>query len=182
MGLIYKCKSKILNFLSNIRVYPLGIVLYGQTGYKVKGEHTRKILDLIKPGDVLLTRWDYYLGYFFIPGYWGHAGLYVGDNRVIHMLGDGITNEDILTFLRKDHVMLLRSYDQAKAALAVEHTKKLWDERVSYDFDFSSGNDTYYCSEMIWFVYDKDPKIKYKLWVMPANLICSLFYEVCTVP
>jgi hypothetical protein len=62
--MLYEVKSKVLKFLSDIRLYPLGIVLYGQTGYKVKGDHTRQILNTIEPGDVLLTRYDHYLGYF----------------------------------------------------------------------------------------------------------------------
>lgn len=192
--ILYRMKSKVLKFLSDVRLYPLGIVLYGQTGYKVKGEHVRQITDVLKTGDVLLTRYDHYLGYFVIPGYWGHAGIYVGGNEVyigdgcdgqnsvVHMLGGGIEKHDILTFTRKDHILVLRCKDGNRAELAAERAMKLYDDNVAYDYDFAIGNTTFYCSEMIWFVYDKDPFIRYERYIMPADLICPLFAKVLEVP
>jgi uncharacterized protein YycO len=183
MGIFYKAKSKVLKFMSDIRVYPLGIVLYGQTGYKVKGDHTRAILDTIQTGDVLLTRYDHYLGYVLnLIGFWGHAGIYVGDNRVVHMLGNGIMNEDILTFCRKDHIMILRPFDQDKAVTASEKAINLWKAGVEYDYDFSEFNKTLYCSELVYEVYDKPKEIKYKKWVLPGDLISPFFKVVATFP
>ena len=183
MGIFYKAKSKVLHFMSDIRVYPLGLVLYGQTGYKVKGPHTRIILDAIKPGDVLLTRYDHYLGYIVNAiGFWGHAGIYVGDDRVIHMLGDGIQNEDILTFCRKDHIMILRPKDQSKVESAVQKAKELYFQNVQYDYDFSEFNKTLYCSELVFDVYEKPEEVEHGTWVLPDNLICPFFDKILKVP
>ena len=162
--------------------HSVGIVLYGKTGYKVKGEHTRRVMDIVEPGACLLTRYDHYLGYFVVPGYYGHAGIYVGDDRVIHMLGDGIKNHDILTFLRKDHVLVMNPVDQDKAKNAVACASDLWDEQVKYDYDFKLGNKMFYCFELVWHCYQEDPLIKYKNWIMANNLRCPLFREVLKVP
>lgn len=184
MGIFYEIKGKVLKFISDIRLYPLGIVLYGQTGYKIKGDHTRKILELLEPGDVLLTRYDHYLTYILNAlGYYGHAGIYVGGDRVVHMLGSGIQNEDILTFLRKDHVMILRPIDKNLAAKAVTKALIKYQEDVKYDFDFNEFNKTLYCSELIWEIFDKPPvKKSLGAYVMPDDLICPTFIEILKVP
>ncbi len=36
---------------------------------------------LMKPGDIFLNRSDYYISNIGIPGFWTHAGLYVGDRN-----------------------------------------------------------------------------------------------------
>jgi len=185
MGIYYKAKGKILKFISDIRLYPLGIVLYGQTGYKIKGEETREILDMIQPGDVLLTRYDHYVTYIFNAlGFYGHAGLYVGDNRVIHMMGSGIQNEDILTFCRKDHIMILRAKDQTRVKRAVDMALVMYADGVEYDYDFSEFNKTLYCSEMIYEVFDKPKEMTKSLgkYVMPDDLICNFFDEILKAP
>jgi len=185
MGTFYKIKSKVLKFVSDIRLYPLGIVLYGQTGYKIKGDDTRKILNIIQPGDVLLTRYDHYLGYILnVLGFYGHAGIYIGDNRVVHMMGDGIKNEDILTFARKDHIMILRAKDKNAAKKAVDNAVDLWINNTQYDYDFSEFNKTLYCSELVWEVFEKPPEITKSMgkYVMPDDLICSFFTEMLKVP
>lgn len=188
--MFYEIKSRILKFLSDVRVYPLGIVLYGQTGYKVKGPHIEKIDALLKPGDVLLTRYDHYLGYLLGDligaGYYGHAGLYVGDNtdgpqRVLHMLGGGLKSESIYTFLRKDHVLILRARENMAFA-AAKRAKQMYSDGVDYDFDFETDNETYYCFEFVWHCYYRDPLIKYKKYILGKNLICPLLKEIYKAP
>ena len=185
MSLFYTIKSKVLHFVSDIRLYPAGIVLYGQTGYKIKGDDTRKILNVIEPGDVLLTRYDHYLTYIVNAlGFYGHAGIYVGDDKVIHMMGDGIKNEDILTFCRKDHMMILRPKYPDAAFVAIENAMKLWESNTQYDYDFSEFNKTLYCSELVYEVYEKPKEVTKSMgkYVMPDDLICPFFKEILKVP
>ena len=105
----YAIKSKLLSFFSDIRIYPGGIVFAGDSSYKVKGPDMRQVLDRVLPGDILLRRYSHYLGSVLIKGHFSHAGIYVGNNKVVHMLGSGITEEDILTFLRCDDICIMRA-------------------------------------------------------------------------
>ena len=108
--LYYEVKSKIISFVADIRIYkyPMFIILFGDTSYKVKEERKEEIIKLLQPGDILLRTYHHFVGSLFISGYWTHAALYEGDNNIIHMLGKGITREGIQKFLiQKFHYRLL---------------------------------------------------------------------------
>ena len=167
-----------VNFFGNIRIYKFGIVILGETSYHIKGPQFRQILDILKDGDVLLRRYDHYIGGLAIPGYWTHAGQYTKDGKVIHMLGDGIAKEDVLTFLRTDHVCVLRCKNPDLIPHAVKKAEDLYDEDVEYDYQFKADNKTLYCSEMIYHDFDMPDEIKFEDYILPDDLHCDLFEEV----
>lgn len=173
-----KIKDKFLSWVADIRVYTGGAVFFGASSYGIKGPDMRNILSILHPGDVLLRRYDHYMGTFFIPGYWGHAALYEGADQVLHMLGKGITKEDILTFMRTDHIAILRCEDEEKVKGAIEKAQKLYDQGTEYDYEFEAGDDQLYCSEFIWQIFDKPKEINYKKWILPDNLDCSFFSKI----
>jgi hypothetical protein len=155
MGFIYNTKKAVLSWFSDIRIYRGGIILFGDSHYDIKGKHTREVIDAVKAGDILVRRYDHYLGSILIPGYWSHGAIYTGDNNVIHMLGDGITKEDILTFLRCDDVALLRHKDDSVAIKASEIAKKSFIDGYSYDYDFDiKDNKAFYCTEFVDYCYE----------------------------
>jgi hypothetical protein len=154
MGLWYNAKSKFLSWASDIRVYPGGFILFGKSYYKIDGLDSRAILDALKPGDVMLRRYTHYLGSLMIPGHFSHAAIYVGDNKVIHMLGEGITEEDILTFLRCDDIAILRTNLEVSNK-AIDTAKDLLAKKIPYDYDFSTNVDRLYCTELIDNIFDK---------------------------
>ena len=43
--------------------------------------------DMLRPGDILIERQDWYLSRAFMPGYWAHAALYVGTPGEIEAMG-----------------------------------------------------------------------------------------------
>jgi hypothetical protein len=173
-----KFKDKLISWVADIRLYTGGIVFFGASSYQVKGPDMRNILNILHPGDVLLRRYDHYFGSIFIPGYWSHAALYEGDNQVLHMLGHGMTREDILTFMRTDHIAILRCEDEEKVKDAIERAQKLFDAHTEYDYEFETDDDQLYCSELIWFVFDKPKEITYKKWILPDDLDCSFFSKI----
>lgn len=130
--------------------YPIW-VSYKPAHHKVKGREVRKILDVIKNGDILLRRYDGYLNTIFTPGFWGHAGLYIGENWVIHAIGVGVIKEDVLEFCRSDSVCVLRVRNSGSLIIekAIEISKHLEEERVGYDYEFVDDNKNVYCTEMI---------------------------------
>jgi len=148
--LFYKIKGSVLSWFSDIRIYKGGFILWGPSSYKIKGHHMRNILNLIRPGDVLLRRYDHYIGSIFIPGFWSHAALYVGKGKVLHMLGDGITCEDILTFMRTDHILILRNVSLFARKNAISEAWRLFEEHVEYDYDFDNKSlRKLYCTEFV---------------------------------
>ena len=81
---------------------------------------------------------------------WGHAGLYVGNNQVIHALGKGVVKEDILNFCRTDSICIRRI--KAEDPLVVVNRAITFAEDCigkKYDFNFKIGDNKYSCSELI---------------------------------
>lgn len=70
------------------KVYPLKSSFFawaGDTKILASSPNTISSIELtrmrrlMKPGDIILNRSDYYISNIGIPGFWTHAGLYVGD-------------------------------------------------------------------------------------------------------
>lgn len=150
-----------LNLVSSIYVCPrLFWLMYHPQLHRIKGWEARRVINSLQAGDVMVRRWNGYLNSFFTPGYWAHAGLYVGSNEVIHALGDGVVKEDILDFCRTDSIAVLRpSSGDAKAA--VEKAMTLIGR--PYDYGFRSGNAKYYCSELCDVCYENMFKADYSV-------------------
>ena len=91
-------------------------------------------MEQLQPGDILLRGYDKYLSGVFIPGYFSHAGMYLGEvseadsafcapefvagdatgffrpgkKMVVHALAKGVFMEDIIDFCRCDRLMVVR--------------------------------------------------------------------------
>ena len=135
MQTIYKYFLPIMNhFLKafgDIKIFnwPMFLV-YDPSGYQVRGDEVREVSNIIKPGDILLRGYNKYLDGLFIPGYFSHAGIYLGevlpehsefvtpDKReeyfrtgeqiVAHAMAEGVFMEDLINFCRCDRMMILR--------------------------------------------------------------------------
>lgn len=143
-----RLKEVMVDFFGNIRLYKGGIILFGESKYKLKGPDWREILNVIQPGDIIGNAHANYVSSWFIKGKFGHVGLYVGDNQVIHVVTDGIVKEDILTFLRADDAFVVRPTDQS---IVYPSIQKAWEQLakdVEYDYDFDAQDiEQFYCSE-----------------------------------
>lgn len=142
-----KLKRILLTIFGDIKVFrwPLWIVydpdMYGMTGSKI-----RAVLDIIKPGDIVLRGYRHYADGYFIPGKYSHSGIYVGDNMVVHAVAEGVSKIDILEFLMCDICCILRPKPIGAADGAVK--KAISYIGTAYDFDFSKGNSALYCHEL----------------------------------
>lgn len=107
-GLCRNVRQWTLDALGHVRFYskPFWLV-FNPHGYKVSALHLRRALPMLRPGDVLVRRYDSYLLSFFIPGRFSHSGVYVGEEDVagmragvvVHALGTGVQKTDVLDFL-----------------------------------------------------------------------------------
>lgn len=154
MSSLRRIKKLFVDFFGGIKIYYGGIVFFGSSTYKIKGPEMRIILSLLKPGDVLLTRKDHYVSNFFIKGKFSHAGLYVGNNRVIHVTTDGIVNQDILGFMRADALAISRPKDNTTTKTAIERAYTQLTKEIQYDYDFDKDSpEEFYCSEFTDYCY-----------------------------
>lgn len=122
----------------------------------------------LKPGTIFTTHISGELTTLLIPGFWSHAAIYtplvgkVPDEIVSEAEKPGVLATDLITFTTtKDYLLVIEpSIDlsvkykvMARAAeiAAAQHGKP-------YDYDFlgiSSNQKAFYCSELVWYAYDK---------------------------
>ncbi|MCA9068845.1 MAG: hypothetical protein KDA84_07980, partial [Planctomycetaceae bacterium] len=68
-------------------------------------EHVERLKTLLKPGDVLIERRNWYVSNAFLPGYWPHAALYVGtveDLKAMGLENDPYVQNHIAKFSKLD--------------------------------------------------------------------------------
>jgi len=174
-------KKSLINFFGNIRLYYGGIVFFGDSHYKLKGPSLRKILDLLQPGDIVLRRHDHYVSSMFIKGNFSHAGLYVGNNKVIHVIGSGILKEDILTFMRADAFAIVRFTNNEIIPKAVEKAYIQLGKNIEYDYDFDKNSpEQFYCSEFTDYCFDYKLRDNIsKTFIYPDDyLVPSDFFKI----
>jgi len=158
MSLLYRLERKLFTFLGDIKVFgwthPMWFGINAH-GYKLKGAIYRGLRNKMKPGDIILRRFDEYLSSYMIPGFWNHAGIYIGDDgrkpeQVIHAVSEGVIQEDILNFMRTDHMLVLRLTSKKGKAIpkAVETAKSIVGRPYDFGFDFKDTN-KFSCTELV---------------------------------
>lgn len=150
-------------------------VFYNPKLHLIKGYEIRIILNEIKPGDILIRSYNGYLNSIFIPGFWSHTGIYVGGDKVIHALNNGMVEEDILDFLRTDNVAILRPKFDFNITDIINVAYKLLG--IKYDYDFSSNNNKVYCTEAIDIIYKNIFKNEYTDTLLGDLLIPDNIYN-----
>jgi len=171
----YKMKKAVIKWFGDIKIYKYPpFFMLGHTEYKMKGEDVRNILTIIRPGDILLRRYDHYISGLMIPGYFTHAAIYTDNNKIVHMLGDGINEQDILTFCRCDEIAIIRCSDIDTRHYAIEKADTYYNQNIKYDFDFDFSDSTRFsCTEFIDEIY-QHPNFNKKLrkgYIMPDDFL-----------
>lgn len=154
--LLYKIQKSVFRFIGDIKwsgwKRPFWFTING-IGYRLKGEHYRKIVKKIRPGDILLRRFEGYVDKWFLPGFWNHAGIFYGTQKeqVIHALSEGIIQEDVLNFMRTDHIVILRP-PQNMVKSALKKARSIVGLEYDFNFDFSNSQ-KFSCTEVIDYCY-----------------------------
>ena len=151
------------------------------------------ILQLARPGDVFITRKQYALTNYFLPGYWPHAALFLGDaealvqfgidrhenvqprwarlleadaaepRRVLEALKDGVWIRPATAPLACDAVTVLRPR-LARHEVAEALARGLFHEGKPYDFDFDfTRSDRLVCTEVVYRSYEGIGGLKFSL-------------------
>lgn len=175
--LLLAIQTKVIDFLGfsywekNVPFYQ-----YKPHEFSIKGQDMDSLYDLLyknllKPGDIMLSRRDYCLTALpcFIEGDFKHVGLYVGkhDNKhtVIQATASGVTKEPVSNFWWADHIAIVRPLgltDDEREKAANNAFKYL---ARPYDFDFRyTDHAELTCTELVGACYEEfKAKFKFNL-------------------
>ncbi len=153
-------------------------------GKRVTEEVRTMLRPLLRPGDVFITRHDDAVSNLFLPGFWPHAALYIGEKGEREALGvhldeadgrdlegfcfleakkDGVLFRPMHETLEVDALMVLRpklaKTQRAEALMrAMSHEGKLYD----FMFDFRKA-DRLACTEVIYRGYHGIGQVRFEL-------------------
>lgn len=135
-------------------------------GKRVTSHILTEVSTLLKPGDIIITRHDDAMSNLFLPGFWPHAALYLGQRverdqlelppvgddfmTVLEAKKDGVKLRELRETLSVDAFVILRprvTLEELKEALtrALSHEGKLYD----FIFDFRKS-ERLACTEVIY--------------------------------
>ncbi len=179
MRITEKIYNGFLKFFGDIKVfkYPL-FILYDPGSYKIRGDEIREVIKIIEPGDILIRGYINYLDGYFIPGFFSHAGLYLGqviesdrqyvptnaldrfktgEQMVIHAMAEGVFMEDVINFCRCDYMVILRRNLEVESQTSRQITfDKVFQRALShlgkeYDFKFDFNDfHKFSCTELVY--------------------------------
>jgi uncharacterized protein YycO len=120
------------------------------------GKDFYKIIELIKPGDILLSRTRYHLTNIFIPGFFKHSSLIVDKNNIIESTAEGVHLTSLYDFIStKDYIGISRLNSLYSYNKSIDDIVKIAIKQLGkfYDYEFSSDDKQFYCAELIYFSY-----------------------------
>lgn len=144
-----------------------------------KAEVLAEVRSTLRAGDILLEKTPFRLTDKLIPGYWGHAAVWVGteaelkelgiwDNPVVtryrdqiregrlvvEALRSGVEMNTLQHFLNIDSIGVLRKPDQSREARANTIIQTLRQVGKPYDFNFDvESKGRVYCSKLVYLCY-----------------------------
>lgn len=168
-----------------------------RTKWLIKNKHLEKYLDIAKPWDIFLTRWNWNASNISIPGFWKHMSMYIwtwkylkknfthssikklDDNShyVIEATGEGINIDTIQVLLsHNDYLGVSRtSFKKEKIIRTINNTlKNIW-KWYDYIFDFNSDKNLV-CSELVLKSYAKEFEWDSWINIKLENIWISLTY------
>lgn len=163
-------------------------------------QQLRKVL---QPGDVIVTRKEHALTNYFLPGYFPHAALFLGQPaeldrlglrehpnvsprwrrlleldttehaRVLEAMKDGVLMRSITSPLRCDAFAILRP-QLTQSQVATALSRGLFHEGKCYDFDFDfTRSDRLVCTEVVYRTYEGVGDLRFHLTRRAGRLTLS---------
>lgn len=123
----------------------------------------QEILELLQPGDVLVTRKEYAFSNYFLPGYWPHVAMYVGNQQVVESMKDGVQEREMASPFGNDSVAVIRPVlDAASIEHAIGRARSHVGKPYDFDFDFTRA-DRLVCTEVVYRSYEGLGGMKFSL-------------------
>lgn len=152
-----------------------------------------ELREILKPGDVLITRKEHALTNYFLPGYWPHAALYLGGGeqlielgiaeranfkprwlrllecdrneprRVLEAMKDGVWVRSLKSPFDSDAVAVIRPRLPV-ADITEALDRGMFHEGKPYDFDFDfTRSDRLVCTEVVYRSFEGVGGVKFQL-------------------
>lgn len=204
-----RLKFRSRDSLSDIKDVAIGQIIYGLQEFFSKAasdistdsahtpslpsETRSALLEILRPGDILVTRKEHALTNYFLPGYWPHAALYLGTpgqltdlkldenpamasrwermvacdralpNRVLESLKDGVRLRSLASPFASDALTVIRPR-LSEEEIAKAIGRGIIHEGKPYDFDFDfTRSDRLVCTEVIYRSYEGIAGVKFNL-------------------
>lgn len=164
-------KMRFLTLLGDIQYHrSFPYLILAPEGYGVKGFDFEEIQKQIQPYDVLLRRYDRYVGSGFIPGYWNHAGVVDTEGKILHAIAEGVVKDYLFDFSKTDHICLLRPNFSFHKEIIEERLRRFPGRNYDFDFNFRDGS-RLSCTELVYELFrGYDHKI-------PLSKVDYVFFE-----
>ncbi len=91
--LTFPVQAQVAEWMGDFRVKRAG-------KYLIRPDHTNEMAAELVPGDVMLSRKNWYLSNIGLPGFWPHAALYVGSNEDLATTYDN--DGDVLDWIESE--------------------------------------------------------------------------------
>lgn len=144
-----------------------------------KGDVLAHVSSSLRAGDILLEKTPFRLTDKLIPGYWGHAAVWIGTEAelkelgiwnnplviryrneiregrlVVEALRSGVEMNSLQHFLNIDSIGVLRKQDQSREERATTVIQALRQVGKPYDFNFDvESKGRVYCSKLVYLCY-----------------------------
>ena len=158
---------------SDIADLKIPFVKSSNTPKRVTSETIDALKSILQSGDVFVTRHDDAMSNVFLPGFWPHSALWLGDEDadILEAKKDGVLLRQIEETLQVDAFVVIRpklkATEISKALMrARSHVGKLYD----FVFDFRT-TDRLVCTEVIYRTYHGVGPIDFNL-VLQAGRHC----------
>lgn len=176
--------------LANLTFFVFGTIIHQRKNLLNKSD-IRKAKKALRPGDIILVGGLRRLTSLIIRGPVTHSLIYLGNNRVIHAIADGVETDHLYeVFCEYDTMTILRSIDnrlnpktyRKKIQTTLDYAKAQLGK--PYDFEFSSGKKGFYCTELLYCSFKKGnietglEMKKKKLPIHPMEFINNNFHII----
>jgi len=137
--------------------------------HRVSERIRHQLESILEPGDVIVTRRHDCFTNLFLPGFWPHAMLYLGERGpagsgpILEARKDGVRLRSVADSLDVDALSVIRP-QAAAGAIGAAIERALMHEGKLYDFDFDFfTSDRLVCTELIYRAYDGLDGIRFEL-------------------
>ena len=157
--------SRLMLFIGRIRIspYPMFISYVITDGGATYGDTYHRIKETIQPGDILLVKRYGKLNNLFLPTFYVHSGIYIGDSeengkeRIVHsMTPNGVQLTDLISYIETHELAIVRpGIDKEKIDKAIKKSLELCGNKFDYNFTLKNKEKDgkkdrrYYCAELV---------------------------------